>query len=376
MNVIVSGASISGLFTAYLLAKEGVKVEVYEKEGLLGRPPRTLIVTSELNNVLGFLPEEIVLNKVNYIELFSRTTSTTIELKTPDLIIEREKMVNYLAHLAKGVGVEIVLRHQCEGFALFGKKVTARIRDLDSNKEFQKSVDILIGADGAQSRINLVASRNGHLLTTLLQARVHLPMGQNPNTVRVWFDSDRTKYFYWLIPESERVAAVGLVAEDIQQAEECLLKFLRERGLEAFEFQSAMVPMHRFGFIGEVLSKEHNVFTVGDAAAQVKVTTVGGVVTGLHGARALSYAILNGRNYSKALRELKIELNLHFLIRQILNRFSGEDYDRLIGMINGRLKNTLEEWNRDELKQSFLKLMWAEPRLIKLGAKALIRSLL
>lgn len=376
MNVIIAGASISGLFTAYLLAKEGVKVEIYEKEGDLGWPPRTLIVTSELKNVLGHLPKEIVLNEVRYLELFSRNNSTTLEFKNPDLILEREKIVQYLARLAQETGVDIVLRHQCEGFALYGKKVAVRIRNLEIDEEFQKSADILIGADGAQSKINLVSSRNGNLLTTLLQAKVQLPVEQKSDTVQVWFDSNRTKYFYWLIPESQQIAAVGLIAEDILQAKACLLEFLKDRGLEAFEFQSAMVPMHRFGFVGEVLSKERNVFAVGDAAAQVKVTTVGGVVTGLYGAKALSYAILNGRNYSKALRELKIELNLHFLIRQILNCFSGEDYDQLIGMINGNLKDTLEEWNRDELKQSFLRLMWAEPRLIKLGAKALLKSLL
>jgi hypothetical protein len=60
----------------------------------------------------------------------------------------------------------------------------------------------------------------------------------------------------------------------------------------------------------------------------------------------------------------------------VLNRFNEEDYDALIGMINGGLKDVLEEWTRDELKQSFLKMVWTEPRLIKLGAKAFLKSML
>ncbi len=284
--------------------------------------------------------------------------------------------MHLLARLAQEAGAKVILKHYCEGFGLFGNKVAVRLRNLETNQEVQTSADVLIGADGAQSRVTSSASRNGHLLVALLQARVRMPEDGRPDTVRVWFDSSKTKYFYWLIPESDETAAVGLIADDVQQAEACLSKFLRNRQLEPFEFQSAMVPMYRLGQGGEVLSRAKNVFTVGDAAAQVKVTTVGGVVTGLHGSKALTDAILNGRNYPKALRELKLELNLHLFVRHILNRFDGEDYDQLIGMIQGRLKETLEEWDRDELTQSFLRLIWNEPRLIKLGAKALLKSFL
>ena len=329
-----------------------------------------------LKNVLDFIPEEAIINEVRHIELFSRSESSRLELSSPDLVIERERLIKFLARMAEEAGAKIKLLHQFEGFAQFGKKVTVRFKNLGTNETGQTSVDILVGADGTRSKVTLAASRNGHLLTFLLQARVRLPEDGKPDTVQVWFGSDRTKYFYWLIPESDRTAAVGLIADDVRQAEACLTEFLQSKDLEPFEFQSALVPMHRFGYGGEVLSKARNVFAVGDAAAQVKVTTVGGVVTGLHGARALAHAILNSRNYPRALRELKIELNLHLLIRQILNRFNGEDYDQLIGMIHGGLKKTLEEWNRDELTQSILRLIWNEPRLIKLGAKALLKSFL
>jgi len=137
-----------------------------------------------------------------------------------------------------------------------------------------------------------------------------------------------------------------------------------------------VVPIHRFEFISGVSAGDRSVFVVGDAAAQVKVTTVGGVVTGLHGSRALANAILNGRNYRKELRDLKLELDLHLLIRNVLNRFDNKDYDQLIGMVDGKLKDILEEWDRDDLAHSFLKLIWAEPRLITLGAKALFKSII
>jgi hypothetical protein len=70
-----------------------------------------------------------------------------------------------------------------------------------------------------------------------------------------------------------------------------------------------------------------------------------------------------------------MELHLHLLVRHVLNRFSDKDYDELIGMLDGGLREVLEEWTRDELTQCFLRMIWAEPRLITLGAKAFLKSL-
>lgn len=377
MKVSVIGASVSGLFTAYLLAKEGVEVEVYEKGGVLGRPPRTLIVTNKINEILDFVPEEAIINRIRYIELFSRSRSARLELSSPDLIVERERLLNLLARLAKGAGVKIMFNHRFEGLAHFGRKVVVSVKNLETGKGQSRSTDILIGADGAQSAVAHAASCNGHHLSALLQARVSLPANVRSDTSQVWFDPDRTKYFYWLIPESDQVATVGLIAEDPKRAESQLRAFLQQQQqLEPLEFQSAPVPMHRLELMSSVLGGDRNVFIVGDAAGQVKVTTVGGVVTGLHGARALATAVLNGRNYRKELRELKLELDLHLLVRRVLNWLDDKDYDELIAMLDGGLKDILEESTRDELSKSLLSLILKEPRLITLAAKAFLRSIL
>ena len=376
MKVTIIGASISGLFTAYLLAKEGVDVEVYERGDALGWPPRTLIVTNTISEILDFVPDEAILNKVRYIELFSRSRSARLELSSPDLVVEREKLLSLLARLAKGTGAEIVLKHQFEDFGQFGRKIVVSLRNLETGEEHRTSTDILVGADGALSDVSRAASRNGHHLTALVQAKVLLPEKANADTSQVWFDSDQTKYFYWLIPESDRVGAVGLITDNIQEADACLKVFLKKRGLETLEFQAALIPMHHFEWLGGFLTPGRNVFVVGDAAGQVKVTTVGGVVTGLHGARALATAVLNGKNYRKELRQLKLELDLHLLVRRVLNWFNEKDYDSLLSMLDGGLKDILQEWTRDELSNSFLSLILKEPRLITLGAKAFLRSIL
>ena len=63
------------------------------------------------------------------------------------------------------------------------------------------------------------------------------------------------------------------------------------------------------------------------------------------------------------------------LVRHVLNRFSDQDYDELIGMLDGGLKEVLEDRTQDELTQCFLRMIWPEPRLITLGAQAFLKSL-
>jgi flavin-dependent dehydrogenase len=277
--------------------------------------------------------------------------------------------------MAETSGAKIILRHQFRSFVPSGEKILVRFRNLASNEERQTSADVLVGADGTASGVCLAASRDGHRRTALVQARVHMPDSFRQDTCKVWFAVDQTKYFYWLIPESKQVAAVGLITEDREEAKTSLMAFLRSEGLKPFEFQSASVPLHRFEYSAGSSDCRGNIFLLGDAAAQVKTTTVGGLVTGFHGARTLADAILSGRNYRKELGKLRLELNLHLLVRHILNRFNDENYDELLTLLKGGLKEVLEEWTRDDLSQSFFKLIRKEPRLITLGAKAILRSL-
>jgi flavin-dependent dehydrogenase len=374
MKIIIVGASAPGLFAAYLLARAGMEVEVYERSGALDFLPRTLIVTGRISDVLGFIPKEIILNEVSSVELFSKSRSARLELSRPDLIIEREKLIALLARVAEEAGARVIFKRRFLTFLSTEGGVAVSFRDLEKGRDSQVRADVLIGADGAFSAVARAASSNGHFHTALLQAKVRLPEQINHHTYQVWFDPSRTKYFYWLIPESDETAAVGVIADDARQAGSSLKAFLNEQGLTAIEYQAAMVPMHKFEYFAKVAEVRRRVYLIGDAAAQVKVTTVGGVVSGLRGARAIVEAILNGSNTGKEVRKLKRELDLHLLIRRLLDGFSDEDYDELIDFLNGELKQVLSEQTRDELSQMYLKLIASQPRLVMLGTKALLKK--
>ncbi len=375
MKIVIAGASTSGLLAAYLLSKAGHEVEVLERSAKLDPAVRTLIVTDKINEVLGFVPHEIILNEVKHIDLFSKSRSSKMELDRPDLIIAREKLILMLARMSQEAGVKISLNRRFQSFASGKNGVAISYRNLETGEDKREMADYLIGADGVYSAVAKAASYNGHFHTSLLQARVKLPKGISRNTYQVWFDVARTKYFYWLIPESEDIAAVGLIADDARQAGVNLKSFLDERGWQPLEYQASKVPMHKYEYSAKVKEVSRRVFLVGDSTAQVKVTTVGGVVTGFRGVRAVVEAILEGRSVGKESKGLKRELDLHLLVRRVLDGFTDADYDRLIDFMDGELKGVLSAETRDDLAQMYLRLITSQPRLVMLGAKGLLRSI-
>jgi flavin-dependent dehydrogenase len=367
VEVDIVGGSAAGLFAAYLLAREGKRVRLFDANDVLHTESRTLITTSHLTDVLGFFPREAVCNEITQIDLFSSRRSVTIPMKTPDLVVERSTVVRLLARRALDEGAEI--RGGCKFVNLEpteqGAKVT--IQDTHRNRIEQFTTKTLVGADGSFSRVAKMTTGNGQGTTPILQAIVKRPEGAGVNTTQVWFEPEDTPYFYWLIPESQEQAAVGFIAEEGKHGRTKLEKFLGRQGLEILDIQAARIPAYSPFTRQRTNVSGADVYLVGDAAAQVKVTTVGGLVTGLRGARAAANAILRGRDYLKELRPLRYELGLHLMLRCVLNRFRSRDYDRLLGLLNEKTLHLLGRYNRDQAARMLCRILWAQPRLLSFG---------
>jgi len=353
-------------------------VRVYEAGEALDPKPRTLIVTSRLPQVLGFMPDGAVVNRVHHIELISRAASARVTLRQPDLILERRSLIRLLAERAQRAGAEIISGQRFVGFDESGaageRALRLQLMDRKGDRPREEGAALVIGADGVHSRVARAATHRRDEVA-ILQAQVVLPPETDPHTVRVWFERGDTRFFYWLIPESRERAVVGLIAERRQEAETKLKRFLSAQGFEAVGYQAAPVAVHRFPSRPWIRIGEHCVPLVGDAAGQVKMTTVGGVVTGLRGARAVAGALLGRKGYRQELWGLKRELDLHLLVRHVLDRFTDADYDELLHLLNRRAKRVLETYNRDEMVKALWSLLLAQPRLLSTAARVLLRQL-
>jgi flavin-dependent dehydrogenase len=370
-QVAVIGGSASGFFTAALLARAGCSVEVLERSEDLDPTPRTLIVTSHMRTLLGKVGERAVINEIRKFELFTDGRTAQVPLDRPDLIIERWRLIRGLAEQAQSQGAKVSFGNRFVSLESNRRGLRVGVERARDARIEELHADVVVGADGALSRVAQAAGWPRQPTVPLLQAIVRIPSDMPMDTVRVWFIPDDTPYFYWLIPESSERAVVGLIGEDGQETRGCLERFLEKRGFTALGFQGARIPVYDRWTPVERRLGAGRVFLVGDAAGQVKVTTIGGIVTGLRGALGVTEAILNGGE-SRELRSLRRELDLHLLIRRTIHQFKQADYSRLVDLMNASTRQSLSQYTRDEAARVLWHITLSQPRLLLLGLRGLL----
>jgi flavin-dependent dehydrogenase len=370
-NVAVIGGSAAGLFTASILARSGVPVRVFERVETLEPAARTLIVTNHMRTLLGRAAESSIVNEIRRFELFTDGRTANVALKHPDLIIERRTLIQGLAEEAQKAGAKLELGHRFHALHPNGRGIVLEVERCANGEREEVRAQTIVGGDGASSRVARAAGWSPLPTVPLVQAIVNLPKDMSPDTARVWFVPEDTPYFYWLIPESATRGALGLIGEHGPDTRRHLERFLEKRKLEPIEFQGARIPV----YTGWVPVKRDvgngSVYVVGDAAGQVKVTTVGGIVTGFRGALGVAEAILNG-GASGELRSLRRELNLHLLLRRSLHDFQQSDYSRLVDLLNAPAIQSLGEYSRDEAWKILWRICLKQPRLVLLGLRGLL----
>ena len=370
-NVAVIGGSAAGLFAASLLARKGIPVRVFERIETLEPAARTLIVTHRMKSLLGPAAERSIVNEIRHFELFTDGRSANVSLKHPDLIIERRALIQGLAEEAQQAGASLALGHRFHALHPNGRGLILEVEHCASGRREEVHSDTIVGGDGASSRVARAAGWTPLETVPLVQAIVSLPKDMPPNTARVWFVPQDTPYFYWLIPESPTRGALGLIGENGADTRRHLERFLEKRKLDAIEFQGARIPVYKGWVPVRQQVGNGSVYVVGDAAGQVKVTTVGGIVTGFRGALGVAEAILYG-GASAELRSLRRELNLHLLLRRSLHDFEQSDYSRLVDLLNAPAIQSLGEYSRDEAWKILWRICLKQPRLLLLGLRGLL----
>ena len=369
--VMIVGGSATGLFTAERLARGGRAVTVLEGADRWDPERRTLIVTRRMRDLLGEVGNPSVVNTINRFELLTDSRVETVELDHPDLVIERSTLVRRLAKRAEAAGVD--LRMGCRVRALRSAVDGVRLEVSCNGTTEELRATTVVAADGTFSKVARDAGWPPLSTLPLIQAIVRLPPNLRRDTARVWFRPDDTPYFYWLIPESSEKAAIGLIGEDGVRTRQCLERFLDGEGLEPLEFQAARIPRYTEWIDPCRRLGVADIYLVGDAAAHVKVTTVGGIVTGFRGALGVVETILQGRQ-SGLFRQLRRELGWHRWLRQSLGRFSQDDYEVLLDVLTPHVKSVLRTDTRDEPGRVVLRLSLAQPRLLLLALRTLVLS--
>ena len=370
-DVIVVGASCAGLAAARSLGEEGLRTLVLDSRPDYRTPERTWIVTQKLTEVVGCDVAPSVVHKTGVMELLANGSRRRVELERPDLVVERGALRRILAREVERTGVEVRLGGRVHDIRVGAGHLSVGVRNGASASLTTRH---LVGADGSRSVVAEAFGARPQRTVPIVQARVTLGDRYDPDVTRVWFDRARTRFFYWLIPESSTTGVLGLIAEHRSNARQLLESFMNEHGYRAEEYQGAMIPLHQPRRPIEWKTGTGRVLLVGDAAAHVKVTTVGGVVSGIWGARAAARALASGSPYRRELRALHRELYLHNAVRWVMDRFHGRHYDLMLRLLNRELDVILSTNDRDSMASKGWSLLRAQPRLFLLGLDAFVRG--
>jgi flavin-dependent dehydrogenase len=355
------GASIAGLFSAWRLCSAGRTVVVYDPDGVMATP-RTLIVTPYLRRMWPEFPSGLVRHRITGFDLRAGRVRRLVPLEEPDWVIDRSEVRGHLLELARRAGAEVKT-----GWAFVGREDGSLVFRGRRGGERKVQEKVILAADGARSRVLEVFGLPRPPVLRLLQAQVELPDWANPEHAVVWFVPEDTQYFYWLIPESPNTGVLGVVTEGGRPIRVLLDRFVERVGLKVLAYQSGVAAGYRPDVPWRAERDGHLIFPVGDAGGQVKVTTVGGTVTGVWGGMAAVRAVL-GQGWSAA-RSLRAELTLHYVLRRALSRFTVEDYEQLLRDLGQRVVRTLGAFPRDAFVAGAWRLLRAQPGLLGMAAR-------
>ena len=172
-----------------------------------------------------------VLHEIDVLAVATTSREITVCLKEPDLIVERASLIRWLASKFETAGGKLFLDHRFEGFQQASDGLGVSLQT-STNESIVLAEQAVIGADGVFSNVAKAAGIARPKSLPIVQADVALPSGWDPSVVKVWFDTDETRFFFWLIPESSSKGVVGLIGDHGLQTRESLKTFLAHHNLE------------------------------------------------------------------------------------------------------------------------------------------------
>jgi digeranylgeranylglycerophospholipid reductase len=365
-DVVVVGAGPTGSRVAELAAKRKLKVALIDKKKEIGKPVQCAgLVSHRLRSILTDLPDNVIVNRVRRAKFISPAATLELKHKKQVYVIDREKLDDFLFRKAKRAGADVANPVSFRGYTK--KQEADGTESLIVNTDAGKmQTKILVGADGPMST---VATRAGLMRPANMLTGVQVTVGMkdhfDPNAVVLFFGSNISPDFFgWVVPLSDKKARIGVAAK---RAPVAYLKRLVEKRTGGEVSGAGVKPdvagRINFGVMQSTVAER--VMVVGDAAAQVKPFSGGGLVYGLFGAGYCANACIRAvhendfsaeffkREYERKWKShLAWPIRRGMLYRKAMHSFDGEISNfrtNWILRIGNYLKSVLESFDMDLL---------------------------
>ena len=390
IDVLVVGAGPAGSTAAARLAKAGHSVRVVEEHPKVGHPVQCAgLVSQRVLDLAG--STAMVRTSVRGASVFGPSLeSISFRADSPRaFVIDRAGLDIYLADRAARAGAEV--RTSTRFDSVEGEssdRLNVQLRGPDGSAETVRP-RLVIGADGVSSKVAR-AFRLRRPVEVLPAFEAEFPESPgDPDTVEVYLGRKFAPgLFGWWIPDGAGGARVGVAADadgtPTRQYFEHLLDYLERRFGRRFANPTAYLVS---GIPIGTLPRTHarRVLLVGDAAAQVKPLSGGGIFTGMRCAEIAADVALQGlakgdltegflAEYDRQWRaELGEEFRRALYLRRLFTRLSDDELDRVVRALKGtHLEATIVAFGDIDFPTHVAReLLKASPGLVRLLPKAL-----
>jgi len=349
-DVIIAGAGPIGCYTASLLTKEQIRTAVFEEHATVGEPLHCAGLVTE--RVMDFLPTpspDLIQNKIYgaHIHAPSDTTLTIGGDHVHALVIDRPRFDATFARHAQKAGADLQLNHKVTAATRKDNRVHVHLQHQETVTDAQAS--LLIGADGPHSAVRtsfnfpkpaeMLQGVGAEITDVDLDCRfVHIFTGQKV----------APGFFAWIIPINQdgTKARIGLCIAShhdhpLTSYFTNLLKHPLIEGATVLRRYGGVIPLGALKKTADAC-----VMLVGDAAAQVKPASGGGLYPGLscarHCAAVATQAVHKQKFDSDILeqyharwtRDLGHELSLGMRFRGLFAQFTDQQLNHYIEKFN------------------------------------------
>ncbi len=346
-DTVVVGAGPIGGYVAGKIAEKNNKVIIFEKNRQIGTPVNCAgLVSPRVFDFLDIQKEKVIQNTLKGANIHSPTGNilTIGGNKVHAYAIDRTKFDNEIIKKSKEKGVQVYL----ENNVLSAQKIGEYI-EITTSKKHEVKTKLVIGADGPYSKIRdrFILPEPKEFLRGIGAEITNTNL--NPEFVEIFVgEKIAPGFFAWIIPTNNKGtnARAGLcISQNIKESPKFYFQnFLKNKNSKQFfenikiiKYIGGVIPL---GFLKKTYTS--NVLVVGDAAAQVKPTSGGGIYTGLVSAShcaKVALEALQKKNFSSQFlkkyhklwyTDIGMELFLGMRFRKIFKNLKDNQMDKYI----------------------------------------------
>lgn len=387
-DVAIIGGGPTGGYVAKEIANQGYKVAIFEEHKFIGKPLKCAgLVTPRVFDIIKVREENILQNKVKgaHVHSPSGNTLTVGDDKVHALVIDRQKFDEEIIKKAEKEGADIFLENKLSS----AKRKDMKI-EFKTSKNREIRCKLLIGADGSNSKTREIfnlAQPNEFLKGIGMELN---NTNLDPDFVEIFVGQNISPgFFAWIIPTNEEgtEGRIGLcISQDAPHPPVFYLSnFLKNKQTSPYlkdikinKKTGGVIPL---GPLKRTYSS--NVLLVGDAAAQVKPTSGGGLYTGLlcaqHCADVATDALDKNNFNSRFLKlyharwsaNIGRELSIGIKLRRIFKKLNDKQIDKYVRFFqNLEIMNIISRYGDIDYPSKLIKPMLKKtPSLIKLLPK-------